>query len=589
MTATATLTNSCSAVGTINIVNNTKFFESSTSTAWTTAANWKPGNTVPDADKCVVIKTPVVINADTNALARNIKIEKNGATGKLTINGSLTVTDGITNTGLAEDFIVKSDANLKQINEDPNLNTTPISVRRLFTWSDDLRKEYNYLASPVKGQNMKTLFGVTTNTPFALVLRESTNTFVNAAAADYEQPGKGFAVKEPAKSLGGGGDIADIEGEFKGVPNNGTFTTPITKTMASRGWNLIGNPYPSNLDLHEFYQNNSTKILPEFRFWDNRMNNTYVQYGGAYQGYSYAIYNAASDEGNPAPGGDPGNNSSDPTPTADVGGLYRYAKVGQGFVVRANASTYPSTLHLEYKNTQRTSMQPDRGFFGRNDIQKDRYRLQLITPDALTLTQTILYIPNGLNSVGLEDSKHPSTNASDAFYSMEETSKLLINAKAPFQITDKVPLGNNHFIAGVYKIRAVNRLGIFANGQAIYLKDKQLNVITDLTQSDYTFTSEAGEFTNRFEIVYENGSVLATDATTKASWEVYRDAADFVIRSSDKSIEMMQLYDASGRLILSQKGNGKELRFPATGLAEGMYIVKIRLKDGQEFTKKIRK
>ena len=114
-------------------------------------------------------------------------------------------------------------------------------------------------------------------------------------------------------------------------------------------------------------------------------------------------------------------------------------------------------------------------------------------------------------------------------------------------------------------------------------------MITDLTQSDYTFTSEAGEFTNRFEIVYENGSVLATDATTKASWEVYRDAADFVIRSSEKSIEMMELYDASGRLILSQKGNGKELRFPATGLAEGMYIVKIRLKDGQEFTKKIRK
>ncbi len=484
-------------------------------------------------------------------------------------------------------FILANDALLIQhtANRDnaDNANAS-IQVRRLFTWSDSDRKEYNYLSSPVKGQNMKEIFGGdATNVPSVLKLNEATNLFVNASVADYAQQGKGFAVKEAVKGYN------NETAQFVGKPNNGTFTTPITKTVASRGWNLIGNPYPSNLDLQQFYEDNvkdnQHKILPEFRYWDNRMNNTYTQYGGAYQGYSYAIYNANSREGNPAPGGDPGDPSSEPiSDTADPD-LYRYAKVGQGFVVRAAAM---GSANLEYKNTQRTLTQPDRGFFGRNEIQKDRYRLQLITPDSLTMTQTILYIPNGLNSVGLEDSKHPSTNASDAFYSMEETSKLLINAKAPFQITDKVLLGNNHFIAGVYKIRAVNRLGIFANGQAIYLKDKKLNVMADLTQGDYTFTSEAGLFSDRFEIVYQPETVLATEGTTKVSLEVYRDAGDFVIRSSEKAIELMELYDASGRLVLSQKGNGKELRFAAATLAEGIYVVKTRLKDGQELTKKIR-
>lgn len=584
--ATATLGNGCTADGTVTVKNNNKTWDFPGRTQWTTANSWKPSG-VPSEDKCVVIRTPVILGASTAGLAKNIRIETTaGATGKLTVNGSLTVTDAIVNTGAATDFIVKSDANLKQINENPNLNTGPISVRRLFTWSDNLRKEYNYLASPVKGQNMKALFGVTTNTPFALVLRESTNTFVNASAADYDQPGKGFAVKEPADSFGGGGDIADNEGEFKGVPNNGTFTTPITKTVASRGWNLIGNPYPSNLDLQQFYQDNSTKILPEFRFWDNRLNNTYVQYGGAYQGYSYAIFNAISGVGNPAPGGDiHGNNEDDMNPLTSNGNLYQYAKVSQGFVVRA---ANLGSVDLTFKNTQRV-VTPAEGFFGRNEMQKDLYRLQLITPDSLTMTQTILYIPNGLSSVGLEDSKHPNSNASDAFYSMEETSKLLINGKAPFQITDKVPLGNNHFIAGVYKIRAVNKLGIFANGQAIYLKDKKLNVMADLTQGDYTFTSEAGTFSDRFEIVYQPETVLATEGTTKASLEVYRDAADFVIRSSDKVISHVELYDASGRLISTMKGSGKELRFSADMLADGMYVLKATLKDGEEVTRKIRK
>lgn len=486
------------------------------------------------------------------------------------------VQNKVSNNATETNFTIENDGQLLQV--DDVENTGRITVKRNMSFTDD-RKEYNYLASPVEGQHMKMLFGAASNTPYVLVLKESTNLFVNAAAADYTIIGKGFAVKEAIDTY------TDSVAHFKGKPVNGSHPVTVTKTSEGRGWNLIGNPYSSNLDLKLYYEQNDANMLPEFRFWDNRVNNTYVQYGGAYNGYSYAIYNALSDEGNPAPGGDAGNNTGTPGTPTEVAGLYRYAKVSQGFLIRAvNLGDHD----LNFRNTQRTVNQPDRGFFGKNEVLKDRYRLQLISPSDLHLTNTVVYFEGGSNSFGLEDSRHPSSGASDAFYSLAGTDKTVINGRAAFEDTDVIALGNKHYVSGNYTIRAIDRIGVFANGQSIYLKDKALNIITDLTAGDYAFTTEAGDFTNRFEIVYKPAVVLAADDASRTLAEVYRDGSDFVVRA-DRTVETVEVFDASGRLLITVNGSARELRFGASPLTDGIYVVKARLKGGDTFTKKIRK
>src|SRR5690606_28663039 len=100
------------------------------------------------------------------------------------------------------------------------------------------------------------------------------------------------------------------------------------------GWNLIGNPYPSAYDLKELYADNAATMDATIRFWDKTVNNTYTQFGSAYNGYSYAIYNASCNVGNTAPGGDDGSNTGTPGSTQNTKEEYGFAKVGQGFIIR---------------------------------------------------------------------------------------------------------------------------------------------------------------------------------------------------------------------------------------------------------------
>lgn len=91
------------------------------------------------------------------------------------------------------------------------------------------------------------------------------------------------------------------------------------------------------------------------------------------------------------------------------------------------------------------------------------------------------------------------------------------------------------------------------------------------------------------DIIIRGTSSLATVDSALAKIETYRDGGNFVVTSSASEIQNVEIYDATGRLILSLKGGSKEIRFDANRLVKGMHILKATLKNGEEFTKKIRK
>lgn len=487
---------------------------------------------------------------------------------------------GISNTnGTSGNFILGNDAQLMQNATAVNTNAK-IEAQRKLSLTED-RKEYNYLISPVEGQDMKSIIGEDAgNIQFVTKINEATSLFVNAGVGPYVK-GLAYAVKETVPSYNEPGfDVA----KFKGRPFNEDLDFHLYKTANNRGYNLSGNPYPSNLDLDALYTA-SSNIESTFRFWDNKVNNIYVQQGGGYQGYSYAFYNAPNGTGVAAPGGN-GMSATGREPN-------NILKVGQGFIIRVKSDApvvaYPGTAAtLSYRNSQRIIDQTDAQFFGKNadKTPKDRYWLEYVTPANLVINNAVVYFAGGNNLFSADDTRFPGS--SDALYTMAEETKVLINGRSPFEISDRIPIGIKAFTAGTYKIRVGKREGIFATGQSIYLKDKELGIVTDLTGGDYTFASGSGEFTNRFEIVYKPSVVLTADDASRTLTYVYRDGSDFIVRA-DRTVEQVEVFDASGRLLLKFSGTSREIRFSASYLAEGIYVMKAQLKGGDTVTKKIRK
>ncbi|WP_448670167.1 T9SS type A sorting domain-containing protein [Chryseobacterium koreense] len=499
------------------------------------------------------------------------------------VGSPVTVQDQI-NVDPGSDIVVESDANLIQINDHPNPeNSGSITVKRNINVSSE-RKQYNFLISPVVGANLKTGIyrdgsGNPVSSPSVQYYIEGTNYFGESSGAYIA--GRGLAVKEPQTGSG------PFYAVFAGAPANGLITisasnsAPAVTTpgIGMRGHNLIGNPYPSNLDLLTFYNANggdAGNLSSTFRFWDNYKNTTYGQMGSNYNGNSYASYNVKSATGTAATSDAGASGASKKIPG-------RYVSVGQGFFARIVG--VPSTT-LKFNNNSRTKDFEDDPFFGKGGAAMDRYWLKMVTPDQLAVQMAVVYFGGGSNGFGSDDSF--SAGGSDELYSMTDGLKIGINGRSPFVVSDKVPLGSRHYVAGSYTIAIDQAEGVFANGQNIYLKDNQTGAVANLSEGGYTFSAAAGETTGRFEIIYEPQIVLATDGQVKESLMVYRDGTDFVVRAPDKKITMVEVFDSAGRLILNLRPNSAKAVIDGNRLTNGMYLLKIH-QDAQVTTRKILK
>ncbi len=475
------------------------------------------------------------------------------------IQNGITVEEG-------SSLTLESDANLVQVNNNPvPPNSGDITSKRTIALRAD-RNQYNYLISPVIGQTLKTIYP---NIDFVLYYNESNNYFYSSSGAYIA--GRGLAVKVPNGNTSG----ISVSANFKGVPANGMISFPLAFSSSSRGSNLSGNPYPSTIDLKALYTLNKSIINSTFSYWDNSNNTIYSQQGTAYEGNSYAKYNAVSDTGTPA-----GGNAD-----ATIAGLNRYAKVGQGFIVQALSAS-----SLTFNNSIREIVNHNAKFYGKtsttkNTEIKDRYWLQLLSPTGIVNTQAVVYFPEGDDAFGKDDSEIDDT-ISDVFYSVADAQKLIIQGKSIFTDTDKVKLGANIFQDGSYKITLGNPEGIFASAQNIYLKDKQEGIITNLSEGSYTFSASKGDNSTRFEIIYQPETVLASDSKTKEQLMVYKDGSDFVVKSQSKTITALEVYDTTGRLITQLQPNQTKVIIPAESLVNGVYILKIN-QNGVITSKKI--
>ncbi|SFJ09558.1 Por secretion system C-terminal sorting domain-containing protein [Kaistella treverensis] len=478
----------------------------------------------------------------------------------------LKINNNLINNGTGTGITIKNDANLIQVLDAGTYSgNTNFTVNRDATMS---KNNYAYWSSPVIAQ---TLVGFSPNTATSRFYEyiTATDQFGTVVKTTTFNLGNGYAIMAPSDFTT---TKVAFKGIFKGAPNTGSVTSFKSLSNDGNGYNLVGNPYPSNIDFDLLFALNSDRINQVAYFWTNVDPYRKGTTGGdpAYAGNGYAIYNGVGGVAATSPDGGPGMVS--PVPT-------KFIKLGQGFIVKATAA-----LPLIFRNSIRVTTATN--FFSKM-AAKDRFWLKLKTPAENVNTILIGYVQNATNGFEWDYDSPLFAIGSDSFYSILDDEKLGIQGRAyPLDTKDVVMLGTKHFETGKYTISLSEKEGVFAGEQGIYLKDKDAKTLTNLSEGDYIFTASAGEYTNRFEIVY-SATALGVGADVKKGVQVYRDGGDFVMKSTGKSITSYELYDMSGRMIMNQKSNAQEIRFGADQLLKGTYLLNVQLEGGERVVRKI--
>lgn len=412
------------------------------------------------------------------------------------------------------------------------------------------------------------------------------------SSGDIMTPGVGYAATHSISSFIFGPNKYIYT--FRGTLNNGDITVPIERNdaeTADNNWNLIGNPYPSAIDVDLFFTENNLASNPT----DGKLTGTI---------YLWSQNTAPTSTAN---GNQPLNFSNSDYATINgtmetVGGdgltPNRYIPSGQGFFVLYDDAAASATGSVIFKNSMRVSSNNDQFFRASSTNNPNKIWLRLTSDIGLNNQIGIGYV-NGAtsqNDGGFYDAKKTGAVMNSlAFYSVisGDNDKFVIQGKAPsdLNVDEIIPLGfiTNIDVATIYTISIDNLEGDFLTNNTVYLKDNLTSTIHDLTASDYNFTSTVGEFNNRFEIVFNNAS-LSVDKNEITSnnlsiIELENDNIMFKV-GQNFTIQSIQIFDALGKEVYNFKGKNSTETFNMKDLSSSLYIAKVTLNNGQTITKK---
>ncbi len=618
-TATAEGFNGCIKTETVSITRNGKTWNGSQDSNWFVADNWTPSG-VPTLDDCVVIPdnatvpnaplanqliAPPPLPPTTPAEAKNLTLEADAYL-EIETNTELVIREWVTieSTGILN---LKSSASLIQI-EDSAINSGNIHVQRSpnFDESAVTGTEYVYWSSPVDN------FSVNAISPGSGQLYYWQPTVAGNGIGNHGNwygasgtmgDGAGYIVRglsgTPSTIPSTTYAIPNNTALFSGVPKNGILTKQIfhggynggpyagignTATNEDDNWNLIGNPYPSAISANAF-TNLNTAINGTIYLWDHNgaatsaLDPFYEDFVYNYDSNDYIEHN---------------NTGSNPPGINDL-----FIASGQAFFVLMNNSATSGT-NVTFNNSMRQVLPAyNNNLFSRNSYseenqnnnEKHRIWLDLLSPNNVTNSILVGYIPNATNSFDrLYDGYDFSSGDNSGFYSILDSEGLSIQGRAlPFLEDDTVPLGVIANETGSHTI-AINTLdGLFLNEtQNIYLEDTELNIIHHLRTSPYTFTINAGTHNERFILRYTNNNLNIKDFDAISSIKVFEENDKIKVTSEGKTIASIDVYDVLGRTLFTNKTiNLNQFTINALQPKHTTLVLKIKLVNGQQKIAKI--
>jgi len=401
---------------------------------------------------------------------------------------------------------------------DTSTSTGIVSVRR--TTPNLKMYDYTYWSSPVNctintallPTNWWMNYSFTFETQNFYDIQTQLGTTITPGADGQDDDGNAWLLINPTSNFVSGKGYASMVHPsgifprtetvtFTGTLNTGIITYPMVLSANTAtnedDFNLVGNPYSASIFADNFINTNIDNISGTLNFWSHvgTLNSAYP--GLAQLNFlpnDYAYYNLS--------GGTRASLFGGKTPSG-------YIASGQGFMVQAenaaNLEFKPSFMAPGYLNDTpinffRMSNNNDTNFFRMsNNVDNMRYWMSISTELGLYSQQLVNYNSNTtLNYEKGWDFKQPEGRLAVKFYSIQDTIKYKIQARGEFNIEDVVKVGYFSAVAETYTINLDSIEGI----ENVWVRDNGI-----LHNLPYTFTTEAGEFNDRFEFVYQESSL----------------------------------------------------------------------------------
>lgn len=517
---------------------------------WSIAANWDTNSVPTSTDNVVIPDVPnaLIITNSTAASCNDLSLNANSS---LTINteGSLTVGGTLTNNG---SIVMQSSSSSSAA-----LIATSISGSGTYKYQKYVAGSTtnDLITAPFSGETFSNLVG---NNSGVLVQNTSPTTEYLFGPFDndtgeyltYDSTTNASTVLSAGQGYRAGttsGATLEFTGTFQTTDQTVAINVGEHETYGK--WNLVGNPFPSYLDLDGFLDDNNTGVL-------ENVNTAVYAYDGddSNGGSNWTIY------------------SLNETSNVKIA-------PGQAFFVASSDGVGNNLVF----NTSRQTVTGGDDFLQRQTQTLDSFfKLKLQSNNSLTHTDFYFNSNAGEGlDIGYDVGTYANLASSFSLYSKlasgeySETNFAIQAISNDLSETVVIPLGV-HTSAGENHSISIEDVSILESIN-VYLKDYETGTLTLLNNGAYSFsTDNTLEGISRFELRLTNTTLgIESDELVTNFKAVYQN--DAVILVGDFMLEdKVEIYDIMGRLTQSHTISGNHfIEITKDELATGVYLAKI--------------
>lgn len=485
----------------------------------------------------------VTLNS-TETKVNNLTINS-GKIFKIEADKNLIVTGNIVNSGGNEGLILKS-TNSGTAALIHNTDNVPATVQRYISGAAE---DFHFLSAPVSDQSISGVWNPTgtygNGTGYDLyIFHEPTPCWtyqLNSSVAPTWT-----SIHTSSNFIKGRGYLYATQAtnptkEFVGLLNNGNVSYPITNDSPDpivKGFNLIGNPYPSSIDWKSNTGWNRDDLILSAGGYDMWIFNPASN--------NYGVYNSLGDAG--------------------TNGVTQFIPPTQGYFVRAASNGNITTSNAVRVNNGASNWLKT-GRTKKKKIEINRLKIRIGSNDGNGFDEVLIEFGYPQNEAGAL--KLFSRNeAAPSAYLNDLNKDLSIRYLTNTNENSKVPL---HFKAGKDGDFSLSIDTESLPFNILLLEDKKTKIISDLkVNSKYEFKGSISDAADRFVLHFTDISL--NPSTLPAL--IYYDGNEINVdlTSIDEKTNI-KVFDMLGRLLINKKRQGKMVHRFNINPKKAVYIV----------------